>query len=80
MQPYYVFCDNLTSKYLQYFLEGVYDTVCWSLIGHRSTQSDSNGFSIYSLKILLKIISTEHSQQLKAFKLKYLGPVEVIFL
>ena len=29
---------------------------------------------------IFKSISTEHSQQFKAFELKYLGPVEVIIL
>ena len=54
-------------------------------IGHwyatAQCRHDGNSSPIYSPKIILKTISTKHSQQFKAFfKLKYLGSLEAVNL
>ena len=60
------------------FSKCCYTSLYW-YVSH-ITKSDGDGFSIYLLKILFKTVSTEHQQQLKVFKLKYLGPVKATFL
>ena len=74
-QPYYVFCVKRTCKYLQSFLEGVHDRLPFNAKIKVMVKA-----SQFICKILFKTVSTEHSQQLNIFNLKYLGTVETIFL
>ena len=49
---------------------------CWLFatdIGHHSTRKWGNGFLNHSSKAILKSISMQHSQQFKAFKIKYVS-------